>query len=90
MKTLETRKFDIISQISEMKNENLVYDIENYINNLIFQLNNSDIFAKQRKNLKIEDLIKEQNYKGVNKEKFEKLVSELDINEPISELLKLI
>jgi hypothetical protein len=40
-----------------------------------------------RKNLDIEELIKEQNWKPINREEFDRLVKELDIQEPIEQLI---
>jgi hypothetical protein len=38
----------------------------------------------------LEALIREQNYKGPNKARFDKFVKELDIQEPIEELLAML
>ena len=40
-----------------------------------------------RKTITVEDMIREQNYKGFDREGFDKLVKELDIQDPIEELL---
>ena len=36
----------------------------------------------------VEDMIKAQNYKGFNKEAFDQSIKEMDVQEPIEELLK--
>jgi hypothetical protein len=43
----------------------------------------------KKETLTVEDLIKEQNYKGFDREGFDKLVSELAVEESIEELLTL-
>ena len=40
-----------------------------------------------RKTITVEDMIREQNYKGFDREGCDKLVKELDIQDPIEELL---
>lgn len=41
-----------------------------------------------REHQSVEDMIKAQNYKGFNKEAFDKSIKEMDVQEPIEELLK--
>ena len=45
------------------------------------------IIKPMRKSMTVEDLIKEQNYKGFDRARFDKLIDELDIQDPIDELL---
>jgi hypothetical protein len=48
-------------------------------------------FVKPRKeNIDIEALIKEQNYQGYNSKRADALVKEMNIQEPIEDLLKMI
>ena len=49
----------------------------------------SQITKPKRATLTVEDLIKEQNYKGFDRAGFDKLVAELAVQEPIEELLAL-
>ena len=42
-----------------------------------------------REKITVEDLIQKQNYKGFDRAAFDKLVTELDIQDPIEELLAL-
>ncbi len=48
------------------------------------------VFRPMRKEITVEELIKEQNYQGFNREEFDKLAQELDIQEPIEELLTIL
>jgi len=43
-----------------------------------------------RKTITVEELKKEQNYQGIDREEFDRLVAELDIQEPIDELLAML
>jgi hypothetical protein len=49
----------------------------------------SQITRPKRRTLTVEDLIKEQKYKGFDRAGFDKLVAELAVQEPIEELLTL-
>jgi hypothetical protein len=88
--TIEARK--LINQITRIESDALL----KYLKDIFAQFadKQSEIvlqFAKpMRKQLKIEDLIKEQNYKGPNLERLEKIIDEIAIEEPIEDLLKMI
>lgn len=41
-----------------------------------------------REHQSIEDMVREQNYKGFDREVFDKSIKEMDVQEPIEELLK--
>ena len=43
-----------------------------------------------REELDIEQLKLEQNYKGFNKEEVDQLIKEIDIQEPIEDLLRMV
>ncbi len=45
------------------------------------------IFKPMRPKLVLEDLIKEQDYKGMNTERMNKIIKKMDINEPVDVLL---
>ncbi len=49
---------------------------------------NTDVFKPTQKDLSIDQMIKLQKYKGIDAETFETLTRELDIPEPLDELLK--
>jgi len=83
MITLETKKINIISQIITFNNERIIIEVENFIKNISMQIFNNEIFKPIKKKLVIEEMIKEQNYKGVDKQYFDKIIEDLDIQEPI-------
>ena len=41
-----------------------------------------------RMQISVEEMIKEQNFTGINRQEFDDLISKIDIQEPLSELLK--
>lgn len=49
----------------------------------------NQITKPKRATLTVEDLIKEQKYKGFDRKGFDKLVAELGVEESINELLEL-
>lgn len=60
---------------------------EEYFARINRSLDNLD---SRRGTVTVEDLIREQNYKGFDREGFDKLVAELNIQDPIEELLALV
>lgn len=53
-------------------------------------LHGEAVFKKKRKTISVEDLKREQNYQGFNRAEFDRLVKELDIQEPIEDLLAML
>jgi hypothetical protein len=58
------------------------------------KIQNEDVLLQRvikpiREKITLVDLIREQNYKGFDRLAFDKLVKELDIQDPIEELLAL-
>ena len=48
---------------------------------------NIEIFKPIRKSLSVQEMIQEQNYTTINRTYFDDLVQNIDIQEPIEELL---
>lgn len=87
MITLETKKINLISQIITFNNEKIISELENFIKNISHQLYQSELFKPIKKELIIDEMIIEQNFTGVNKQKIENIITDIDIQEPISELI---
>ncbi len=86
--TLEARKYQLISQITRLKDEEEIARLEVVFKNLSAGDEVLQSLAKpMRKHLKVEDLVKEQGFNGVDRKKFDALVAALDVQEPIEELL---
>ena len=89
---LNTRKYELISQVMRIEKEKNVRIIEDFFTQLFYKpvyekKYNKEIFKPIREDITIEEMIKEQNYTGFDREEFDILVKELDIQEPIEELL---
>jgi hypothetical protein len=89
--TLETKKYKLIEKITSLKDEEVLNKLELVLNeysrgNLILM----EIVKPIREKLDIEQLKKEQNYQGFDKEEVDRLIKEIDLQEPIEELLEMI
>lgn len=90
MPTLETRKYNIISKITEMENEMAIQELENFIKKISLELYHLNIIKPLKNDLPVEDIILEQKYNGINRQDFDRLVEELDVKEPIELLIAMI
>ena len=85
----EKRKKVIISKIQQVKDELLLQQIEADLNRT---LETSDalntVIKPLRPNINVDEMVEEQNYSGINRADFDKLINELDIQEDLVELLK--
>ncbi len=91
--TLSERKINLIVHITKLDKEDAVRKIEETVESLephptAKQLKMLEKLAKpMRKKLDIEELKREQNWKPIDRKKFDKLVKEIDIQEPIEQLI---
>jgi len=83
-------KYKLIEEITDINNEDELIELEEYLVNLRTKRDWHDIVKPIREEISIEELKKEQGYKPISKEEFDKLVEELDIEEPIEELLSML
>jgi len=90
MVTLETRKYNIITQITSLNNELAINELENFIKNITMQLYYSNLIKPMKKDLVIDDMIQEQQYIGVNRQYLDSIVQEMDIKETIYELIAMV
>lgn len=86
---IQDRKLRLIQRIAALENEQTLSGIEAQLNSN--DETTKDIFNKiikpTRKQLTIADLIEEQNYQPITKEKFYEKVEKLNIEEPLEDLL---
>ncbi len=91
--TLDSIKIDLIVQITKLNDEDSVRQIKDFVENLenqptAKQLEMLKKMAKPvRKKLDIEDMKREQNWKPINREEFDRLIKEIDIQEPLEQLI---
>ncbi|WP_338793434.1 hypothetical protein [Bernardetia sp. MNP-M8] len=81
---LDSRKYWLVHQILLLPDENLLEKVELFWKN---QIKTHSILKPMRKELRIEDLIEEQNYQGFDYQNYTRLSKELNITEPIEQLL---
>lgn len=89
--SLEAQKLDLINKITLVESEELLSELQVLFN----QWQDKELFLKSlvapvRKKTDLDEIIKAQNYKGFNRKEFDKLVKEIDIQEPVEELIKMI
>lgn len=86
---IESRKYKLIEQIMKLNNDFALSKLEEQI-----RLLENEKFWKAikpvRKNVTVEQLKEEQNYKPISKEDFYKKTAALNITEPLDELLEML
>ncbi len=88
--TIEALKYELFAKIVSIQNEADLQRVKEMLeslskdNDLLYR-----IVKPVRGKITIEDMIKEQDYKGFDRNAFDKLVIEMDIQDPIEELLAL-
>ena len=88
---LDSRKQQLIQRIVQIKEEKHLLILEQYVMDI--EQENIDfeaIFKPAKKTITVEELIEEQNYKGIDKAKMDRLIDEMDIQEPLEDLLKML
>ena len=83
-------KNELMTQIKSIQNEETLEAVNAMLKALSINELMHQITKPKRENLTVEDLIKEQNYKGFDRAGFDKLVAELAVQEPVEELLALL
>lgn len=89
-KPLDAKKIALIKQITEMDSEAGLDKVEQTINDINQQAELDNIFKPMRESISVEELRKEQNYQGIDRDEFFRLIDELDIQEPIEDLLAML
>ena len=87
---LDSRKYKIITQITDIQDESEILELEKYIEQLTQKRILDELTKPMKKSISVEEMISEQNYEGIDKDKFENLVEELAIQEPIEDLLEML
>lgn len=92
-KTLDAIKLNLIVRISKLDNEESVRQVEKIIDLVEHQPSKkqSNLLKKLakplRKKIDLEALKREQNWKPINREEFDNSVRQLDIQEPLEQLI---
>ena len=88
---VETKKYKLIEKITSLQDEEVLNKLELLLKE--YSSGNAilmEIVKPMREELDIEQLKLEQNYKGFNKEEVDQLIKEIDIQEPIEDLLRMV
>ncbi len=90
---LEAKKQNLIVRILKLDNEETVQKVAEFVELVENsptekQLEMLKTLAKpMRKKLDLEELKREQNWKPIDRKEFDRLVSEIDIQEPLEQLI---
>lgn len=88
-KETRQRKNRIKSKIEQVEDDLSLQQIEVLLNSIFEDLEfQSEAIKPTRAQISVEDMIKEQNFSGINRREFDKLLSQIDIEEPLIDLLK--
>ncbi len=91
--TLNDRKINLIVEITHLDNEESVRQIEDAVGKIKKRPTENQLemlkkLAKPiRKKVDLEELKRKQNWKPIDREEFDRLVREIDIQEPLEQLL---
>ncbi len=88
--TVETKKYKLIEKITSLQDEEVLNKLELLLKE--YSSGNAtlmEIVKPMSEELDIEQLKLEQNYKGFNKEEVDQLIKEINIQEPIEDLLRM-
>ena len=84
-------KEKLINSIELINDEDFILKLQTEINQwLATDTLIKSVVKPMREDISVEDLITEQNYQGFNKNQFNNLIDELDVQEPIEELLEML
>jgi hypothetical protein len=88
-KDTRQRKNRIKSKIEQLKDDVSLQQIEALLNSIFESLEfASSAIRPVRAQISVEEMVKEQNFTGINRPEFDKLISQIDIEEPLIDLLK--
>lgn len=89
MIAIKDKKRQVIEKVASIANDHLLDSINQLIDNFPAEDADLDQLVKpMRDTLDIDQLKVEQNYQGFNRAKTEQLIKEIDLQEPLEELLK--
>jgi len=89
-KKIDSKKYKLIEEITGITSESEIEEIQRYVKLLRLKSKHGDIFNGIRESVSIEEMKKEQNYQPMSKEEFYRLVDEINITEPLDDLLKML
>ena len=89
--TIEARKYRLISGIMQVSDIAAIEKLEQILKEYSLASDSIKHLVKpMKKTLDIDELVKEQDFKGIDKAKMDRLIAEIDLEEPIEDLLDMI
>ncbi len=89
--TAEVKKIKLIKQIAETQDRAVLEQIESILDKSFeIDLNIKNLVKPIKNKIDIEQLKKEQNYKGFDKREVDQLIKEIDLQEPLEDLIRAI
>ncbi len=85
--SLSERKYRLITQLTQVYDEKKLATLEAFLTDTGPDELLTKVAKPMRKTVTIEELAREQNYKGIEPDEFQRIVERLDIQEPLDELL---
>lgn len=88
---MESKKYRLIERITDIQSEQVLHKIEQVLNDLATERDIiSELHQSIAEKLDLAALIQEKNYHGVDRVEFDRLIQEMDIQEPVEELLAML
>lgn len=88
---LEAKKYRLMESLMKISDETIFDNLEKLVNTYLENVASVNHLVKPiKEKFDIDELIKEQNYQGPNKGFIDGLADEMEIEEPIEALLKMI
>lgn len=88
---MESKKYRLIERITDIQSEQVLHKIEQVLNDLATERDIiSELHQPIAEKLDLAALIQEKNYQGVDRVEFDRLIQEMNIQEPVEELLAML
>ena len=89
--TIEARKYHLIEGIMQVSDEGAIEKLEQILKEYAESRDSiRHLLKPMKQKLDVDQLVEEQNFQGVNTEKIEQLIKEINLEEPIEDLLEMI
>ena len=88
---METRKYRLIENIMQVDNEKIIDKLEEILKSYKSDHTSIEPYIRpMRKKLDVDELIAEQGFEGVDKDKIDRLIKDINLETPLEELLEMI
>ena len=88
MVDLEKRKKRIIGKIDRLESDFSLQQIERILNDMCDRFETSgNVIKPLKEELNVDEMAKEQNFKGIDRQQFNMLINDIDIQESFADLV---